>query len=367
MQRLFRLIFIFTPLLLKANDGSFYVNGNHLIPMNETRISIKKEILNIKLIDDYFFIEVNYEFYNPDNLRILEIGFEAESPEGDVNREIPDNKRHPYIFNFTVSVNDTDTKYNTTIVNRDDYYKNGIYKKMDLKNINYEDDPDFYHRYVYHFKAKFKKGLNTLRHTYQIKASTSVIDKYSLMYVLTTAMRWANKQIDDFTLNIDLGKSQTTLIQNSFFNSVSEWTFKGNGTAYDTCHYFQSDEYLNKCEFNIQSGALYFHALNFKTKGELNLSIPHSIYYNNFSQNHNFDYSTNWLPLDMNLDSFSSADSISLKILKNWPYARRGYIFKSQTLQSYFEKMPWYVRDPEYKAELSNLSAEEKKWLKSLK
>lgn len=365
MSKFFLVFFTILPSIMKANDGSFYVNGNHLMPMIETRIYIKKEILDIKLRNGYFYVEVNYEFYNPDNLRTLEIGFEAENPEGDIDSEIPDNREHPYLYNFTVAINDSDTKYKTTIVNRDDYYRNGIYKKLDLSKIN-DDDADFYHRYVYHFKANFKPGLNTLKHTYQIKASTSVIDKYALYYVLTTAMRWANKQIDDFTLNMDLGDLQTTLIKPTFFSSVKQWTFKGKGNAFDTCHYFQSDDYMNSCEFNIQNGVLSFHALNFKTNGELNLSIPHCIYFNHFSQDQNFNYTFNWLPLEMNLDSFSPADSISLKILKNWPYARRGYVFQSQKIQSYFEKMPWYRRDPEYVADFAKLSPEEKKWIKSL-
>lgn len=31
-----------------ANDGAFFAKGNHLIPINETDISVKKEILSIK-------------------------------------------------------------------------------------------------------------------------------------------------------------------------------------------------------------------------------------------------------------------------------------------------------------------------------
>ena len=42
---LFSLGFIFC----HANDGAFRVNGNLLIPMYETEISVKKEILTIRL------------------------------------------------------------------------------------------------------------------------------------------------------------------------------------------------------------------------------------------------------------------------------------------------------------------------------
>ena len=35
----------------KANDGVFYAQGNHLISITETDISVKKQILTIKHVD----------------------------------------------------------------------------------------------------------------------------------------------------------------------------------------------------------------------------------------------------------------------------------------------------------------------------
>jgi hypothetical protein len=68
-----------------ANDGAYYVSGNHLIPMYESDIVVKKEILTIKRIsDDNVTITVYYEFFNRKNSKQLDVGFEASSPEGDM-------------------------------------------------------------------------------------------------------------------------------------------------------------------------------------------------------------------------------------------------------------------------------------------
>ena len=60
-------------------------------------------------------------------------------------------------------------------------------------------------------------------------------------------------------------------------------------------------------------------------------------------------------------------DEWSLKLMKNLPYARRGYVFDNKDLQAWFEKMPWYLPDPNYIAELAALTEAEKKWLKAIK
>ncbi len=59
--------------------------------------------------------------------------------------------------------------------------------------------------------------------------SSSVEEIYSLDYVLTAAKRWANRQIDDFTLQIDVGDHQDLSIPCTFFQRASEWTMTGAG------------------------------------------------------------------------------------------------------------------------------------------
>ena len=67
------LLALFAFATAKANDGAFYAQGNHLIPITETTISVKKEILTITRVADtvsgwgsMFMVNVYYEFFNPD-------------------------------------------------------------------------------------------------------------------------------------------------------------------------------------------------------------------------------------------------------------------------------------------------------------
>ena len=52
-------------LMARANDGVFYVNGNHLVPVQETDIALSKEVLTISLCDDgYATVDVQYVLVN---------------------------------------------------------------------------------------------------------------------------------------------------------------------------------------------------------------------------------------------------------------------------------------------------------------
>lgn len=72
-NRIFRTVMVLTAFLLtfipvKANDSAYFTSGNQLIPLGETNISVKKEILSITIGDDsYADVDVYYEFYNPDS------------------------------------------------------------------------------------------------------------------------------------------------------------------------------------------------------------------------------------------------------------------------------------------------------------
>jgi len=66
MKGIIFLIFVIIGFNLFANDGSFYASGNNLIPLQETEISLKKELLKFYVRDyKWMSVEVNFEFYNP--------------------------------------------------------------------------------------------------------------------------------------------------------------------------------------------------------------------------------------------------------------------------------------------------------------
>ena len=61
------------------------------------------------------------------------------------------------------------------------------------------------------------------------------------------------------------------------------------------------------------------------------------------------------------------ANELSKKILRNLPFARRGYVFKSPDLTAYYKKQPWYVPDPAYVPVMNELTKKEQEWLVKIK
>ena len=358
-----------------SNDGAFMAQGNHLIPMYESDISVKKEILTIKRFGSrQVTITVYYEFFNPKVDKEVEVGFEAASPSGDVDAT-PVKGEHPYMDNFTVNLNGEPIPYKIAIVSDSVYYKNGNYKSKTLaqaireseENSNYVD---FF--YVYHFKARFKKGINIIIHTYTLTLSSGIDENYDLTYILTAAKRWANRQIDDFTLQIDMGELQDITIPHSFFSNASEWQIQGTGKSIEIKK--DKEKYIgtNMSEFFIRKGVLVFQKLNFKPQSELNLYSFNNYHHLYTSGQHDdgeypdhFDYKRDYLPFSIedqrNIND--PADDFSRQVLKNLPFARRGNVFKSPQLQTYFEHQPWYMKDENYKPVLSELTPKEQAWV----
>jgi hypothetical protein len=345
--------------------------------MYETDISVKREVLSITRISETkVTVSVYYEFFNPKSAKEVEVGFEAASPSGDVHIQ-PVNGHHPYISQFTVAINEASVPFKVAIVSDSLYYKNGIYKSKTLaqalKETEDAEGTDFF--YVYHFRAKFKQGLNTIRHTYTAELSSSIAEDYSYYYILSAAGRWANKQIDDFSLEINMGEYQNLCIPNTFYSTLTDWFIpigaktrvlkkdKGLGDATDST------------EFYIRGGSLFYFKKNFKPTGELTIIAPSYRFYQgqrlyDAGIKDNFFSAKRSDPLPFSIDDLDAimppADEFSKRILKNLPYARRGYIFKSPELQAYFEKQSWYLKDEKPLTDIIVLTAKEQKWLKTL-
>jgi hypothetical protein len=374
MKKLILLLIICvnTGINLFANDGGYYVSGNQIIPMVETDISVKKEVLTIKRSSknsNQAEVTVYYEFFNPGDAKTMTVGFEANSPSGDAQIE-PENGEQPYIHRFTVEMNEQYLPYKVAIVNDSLYYNNGEFKTLSQNQIKEdveENGESASFRYVYHFDANFKKGLNTIKHTYTCDFSTYVMANYEFSYILTAATRWGNKQIDDFTLIINMGDDQLLNIPPNFFDIASDWNIVGVGKGIDiqNPYYFEADDYdiaKTLAQFYLQKGYLVYQKRNFRPEGELYFSSPRS-----FFEFNEFDYKKNkTVPRDIvNGDYVVSAQNdISKKILRNIPFAERGYVFTNTELQNYFNNQVWYLPNSEYKADLSKLTLEEQAWVK---
>ncbi|MBU2996445.1 YARHG domain-containing protein [Cellulophaga baltica] len=359
-----KLIFTFLFLIhltIFANDGAYYASGNQLIPITENDVKITKEILTVarKTVDgiEYAYVTVNYTFFNPGVEKKILVGFEAPSPSGDVNG-FPKNGAHPYMSNFKVIMNGTTLNFETAMVNSDNYYINNQIDAKTEEEVTGEDfnsnSPEFY--YVYHFNAKFNPGKNKIVHTYRFEMSGSISENYSFDYILTAANRWANNQIDDFTLNIDMGLNQGFSVKNSFFDHKNEWQIS-NGRSIDI------EGYTN---FINQSDKITFKKKNFHPNGELYVKSLNGPMKSHFMT---FDYTYHNLPkkIDLGNTSTNSVNENSFKILRNLPFAIKGYVFKTKLIQDYYLSQNWYIPNPDYKSNLDELYTEERDWLSIVK
>lgn len=385
------ILFAFSVLFItvKANDGAFFSRGNQLIPIVETDIRVQKEILKIDRINDKYGttydVSVYYEFFNPSAAKDLLVGFEA-APPYPIN-DLSYYPNHPGISNFKAVMNGTNLSYEVAHVpyqtdkngylidKMGGYYKNGRFQNLtrqQCEEISYNKEYDYYYDdarfyYVYHFKAHFNPGLNTIQHTYRFDGSAYVMTEYLFDYVLTAANRWANNGIDDFTLEINMGDRESFAIAPTFFKSAKEWTIQGKGrfSTQKNYAYDFSEESVGRPMFHIQEGKVVFHKKNFHPDGELSISKPN--YY--YGDDEVDPFTTQYFSLssfffDMFIGTPLSADK--KRILRNMPFAYRGYVFKTPELQRYFESTNWYIPNPDYKSNIDELNPNEKAWIQTV-
>jgi len=364
------LIAILISMAAYANDGAYFMSGNQLLPIVETDIPIIKERLTLVRNGDFLDVTVAYEFENPGAARTMIVGFEAMPPHTEGNIK-PVAGGHPYMRDFTVEMNDRTLAFEVAFVERALIEDQGYANTGQIvgKNLEQFDEwgPDLY---VYHFEAPFLPGRNTITHTYSLKLSQSVITQYSFDYVLTAANRWGGDGIGDFKLMIDMGPTTEFQIDKTFFADNKDWQVFGEGSAYSTPEYYDyyredyGENFRDGVLFAMRKGGIVFQKMNFRPEGELNLWAPSFASFGAAGEsNVQFDAERHLLPLNLVYNIPTPAvDAFSQKVLRNFLFARRGYVFKDPNLQAYFEKHPWYLPDPDYEADLSALSVDEQAW-----
>lgn len=352
-----------------ANDGVYYMSGNQLVPIVETDISITRERLSLTKNGDLLDVLVEYEFQNPGDPKKLLVGFEAMSPQGDVPFYIF-NGAHPYMHDFTVVMNGNALNYDVTELVSESRFSN-----QDVIDA-YEARGDYTAGlYVYYFDANFQTGRNTITHSYSFDLSGSVVVEHDFDYVLTAANRWAGKGIGTFELEIDMGDMIEFQIFPFFFSSAEDWEILGDGKVYDLPAYYDYYRGLEGLDssgpmFAMRTGSILFRKENFRPEGELALWVPRMTSFKDRGVPYNdarFDASVDILPFSLRTNFPSrGADEFSTRVLRNYLFARRGYVFSDPDLKAYFEKHPWYLPDPGYTADLSALSSQEQTWYQNV-
>jgi hypothetical protein len=351
--------FIVFTISIRANDGSYRGNGSNLVPINDSTVSVTKEILKFTRVGEaYVEVDVYYEFFNEDGAKEMTIGFEAMPPYGDVANS-PKNGEHPYISNFTVKVNGEFLGYNVALVADSIYVQNGIIKEMSYQDPMLTEDMDYVdYIYVYHFNCKMKPGRNIIKHTYRQEMSNSVADEYSIDYVLTAANRWKGGRIDDFKIIVDMGNQQRYSLRKSFFQKSDDWNISGNGIVLTE----ELVDFLNSdwTTILIDSGTAVYHEFDFYPNKEFQLMC-----FRNWAIPLRFNSSSWELSENFNIVKLypAPANDFSKKILKNYPFALRGYEFTNAKIQAYFDKQKWYIPNSNYLPSLESLSEEEQEWV----
>lgn len=355
-----------------ANDSGYATYGNMLIPFVSTDIAVDKEVLTIRLSDDgKTYIDVDYTFINRSSKeKTILMGFEADPGYPGV-MEITNNG-HPEIYDFTVMMNGSRITPKNSVVLLDKDNNVIDRKPIDVTKYVYQDfrrvvkkgneenyDAESWgYAFVYSFNATFKPGENHIRHTYNYQNGAAVMENYFLTYKLSPAARWAGGSIRDFTLRITAPNTakhfylETEFVQKQDPKIVSgmakfrnkskkiEWEESPSNT-----HYYK--------EISMRNATLEWHLTNYSPKKELEIFSADRFCIDYMavektSPTAYYDRSCGIYWLWTNQENYTAQQR---RLIRNLPYASRGYVFKDASLNKHFNNLWWYMPDPSYNIE----------------
>ena len=160
-----------------ANDGAYLSAGSVFYPIQETDISIEKEILTFKCRDRKVKVNVYFEFLNTDTVaKTMKVGFQVPVASG---ADVPmEDKRSPLVENFLTMFEGKILPYQLKIASSED----GVLKNPEDVELDIEDSGV----HVFVFDINFKPGINVIRHSYEGISNASVMSNEEYSYILTT-------------------------------------------------------------------------------------------------------------------------------------------------------------------------------------
>lgn len=337
-----------------ANDGSYITSGSQIYPVKETSISMDKEVLSFTVRDKVAQVDILFEFLNPTNqARTMMVGFQAPSSSGDVDVEtssvsqirnfkvMQEGKLLPYQLK---AARCADCELKETSAFRFDQSNNGVF--------------------VYLFEVTFQPGITRIHHSYEFPASSSVMMEQTYSYILTTGAKWANKQIRDFTLNIDMGENKYFFVDD-VFGATAEWNIVGTGKVTGKKQFYES--MARHRMVRVISGKLQVKVKDFSPQKNIGFGIVHSNCF--FIDMHDKDPTARSIRWAMVYYTVEDAEltKAELRIARNAIYAQHGYAFKSKDLQDYFQQFDWYIPDPNIMLDEIQLSTEEQRFIREIR
>ncbi len=304
--------------MVTANDSVLKSVGSTLVPTTETNIELIKEKLSLKLTLEAMLVDVHFEFFNPSETQILTIGFIAppmNSPEIMDDSDI--SKYEPEIYDFNVIVNGESLTFKRAILQETefDFLKS---KRMGQT-------------FIYYFEVEFKPGLNIIKHKYSYTGGFDSLGNKFYDYILTSGNFWANKQIDNFSLTVNMG-------ENSYF-MFSPDLMRENELVCSMNGIMNNDRY----EYFVKKGYLEFSGTNFSPLHELSLYL-YTTKLNRSGKEYQRMYS-------FNEEQLTELDKNTLRKLRNNFFAFEGYNFENEDLKNHYKKFIWYIPDENVSSE----------------
>ena len=356
---LFCLLSIFT----FANDWEFGSEGEHIIPLKGSNMSIKKEKITLKLTPDGMLVNVKFTFDNPTAENKI-VGFVTpESGNGGYyEEENVTRKPEPLnIKNFKTTVNGKEVKSNVELLSK--LLSRGVLdNNIVTEYVKAEKEKEFYN-YVYYFNADFKQGENVVEHSYFYTGSYGVYER-DFEYVVTTISKWKNKTVEDFEIEVYPGNYFVKLPYSFWTNTKKiNWEIVGKGKMITVAPTKQpNDEDATILE---KTGVVYSKLDNgfirYKTK---NFSPTDNFYMVRMDNILGFDYEfpegkvqgykfkdnyfttlreTVYDDYSNIIGSLKDLNDKDLDIVRNYPYAFAGYDFARKDLKDYFSQFIWYT------------------------
>ena len=355
---LFCLLSIFT----FANDWEFGSEGEHIIPLKGSNMSIKKEKITLKLTPDGMLVNVKFTFDNPTAENKI-VGFVTpESGNGEEEDETtkPKRKAEPLkIKNFKTTVNGKEVKSNVELLSK--LLSKGVLDNNIIKEYT-EKEKTFYN-YVYYFNADFKQGENVVEHSYFYTGSYGIYER-DFEYVVTTISKWKNQTVEDFEIEVH-PENYFVKLPYSFWkdNKKINWEVVGKGKMVTIAPTKKSnDEDATGLE---RYGIIYLKLNNgfvrYKTK---NFSPNQDFYMTRMDNILGFEYEypegkvqgykfkdkyfeilreVAYSDYSEIVDSLKDLSDEDLDIVRNYPYAFAGYDFAKKDLKDYFSQFIWYT------------------------
>ena len=354
---LFCLLSIFT----FANDWEFGSEGEHIIPLKGSNMSIKKEKITLKLTPDGMLVNVKFTFDNPTAENKI-VGFVTpESGNGEEEDETtkPKRKAEPLkIKNFKTTVNGKEVKSNVELLSK--LLSKGVLDNNIIKEYT-EKEKTFYN-YVYYFNADFKQGENVVEHSYFYTGSYGIYER-DFEYVVTTISKWKNQTVEDFEIEVH-PENYFVKLPYSFWkdNKKINWEVVGKGKMVTIAPTKKSnDEDATGLErygiiyLKLNNGFVRYKTKNFSPNQDFYMTRMDNILGFDYEfpegkiQGYKFkdDYFTTLREVAYSdypeiVDSLKDLSDKDLDIVRNYPYAFAGYDFARKDLKDYFSQFVWY-------------------------